>query len=68
MLLQAGVPVPNVSKRIGHRDSATTLNVYSHFIEETDAESARVMARVLDGEPSAPRSASKRFVRAPKKT
>jgi len=68
MLLQAGVPVPNVSKRIGHRDSATTLNVYSHFIEETDAESARVMARVLDGEPAAPRSPSKRFVRAPKKT
>ncbi len=28
MLLQSGVPVKNVSRRIGHRDAATTLNVY----------------------------------------
>jgi integrase len=47
MLLKAGVPVKNVSKRLGHRDAATTLNVYAQFLEETDRESAAVMGQVL---------------------
>ncbi len=51
MLLQAGVPVRNVSKRIGHRDAATTLNVYGHALEEVDRRSADVMGRLLDADP-----------------
>ena len=47
MLLKAGVPVKNVSKRLGHRDAATTLNVYAQFLEETDRESASVMGQLL---------------------
>ena len=47
MLLKAGVPVKNVSKRLGHRDTATTLNVYAQFLEETDRESAAVMGHFL---------------------
>lgn len=48
MLLQAGVPVKNVSARIGHRDAATTLNVYAQFLEETDEASATIIGELLD--------------------
>ncbi len=47
MLLAAGMPVKNVSKRIGHRDASVTLNVYAHAIEELDRESADVMGGLL---------------------
>jgi integrase len=60
MLLQAGIPVNNVSKRIGHRDSATTLNVYGHYLEETDHEAADVMGSALSARPPAPRRAPRR--------
>ena len=32
-LLAAGVPVRTVSGRLGHAKSATTLNVYAHFLD-----------------------------------
>ena len=35
-LLSAGVGVRTVAGRLGHRNAATTLNVYSHFVPETD--------------------------------
>lgn len=47
MLLAAGMPVKNVSKRIGHRDAAVTLNVYAHATRELDRESADVMGGLL---------------------
>lgn len=47
MLLKAGVPVKNVSKRLGHRDSTTTLNVYAQFLQETDRESAELIGNLL---------------------
>lgn len=52
MLLQAGVAVANVSKRIGHRDTATTLNVYAQFLESTDREAASIMGNLLPGSPT----------------
>ena len=53
MLLKAGVPVANVSKRIGHRDAATTLNVYAQFLEEVDRKSADIIGDLFGG-PSQP--------------
>jgi integrase len=50
MLLRAGVPVKNVSKRLGHRDAATTLNVYAQFLEEADRQSADLIGRLLAGD------------------
>ena len=47
VLLGPGVPVKNVSKRLGHRDAATTLNVYAQFVEAADRESADVMGLLL---------------------
>jgi integrase len=46
-LLAAGVPVRTVSGRLGHADAATTLNVYSHFLEASDREAADVIGGLL---------------------
>ena len=54
MLLQNGIPVKDVSRRIGHRDAATTLNVYAHVLESTDRRSAGVIGNLLN--PSDPMS------------
>ena len=42
-LLSAGVDVPTVAGRLGHRNAATTLNVYAHFVEQTDRDAADIM-------------------------
>ena len=47
-MLAAGVPVPTVSGRLGHANSSTTLNVYSHFLEASDREAAEVLGKLLD--------------------
>jgi integrase len=46
-LLSAGVDVRTVAGRLGHRNAATTLNVYAHFVEQTDREAADIMGDVL---------------------
>ena len=46
-LLAAGVPVRTVSGRLGHADAATTLNVYTHFLEASDREAADVIGGLL---------------------
>jgi integrase len=61
MLLQSGTSVKDVSKRIGHRDAATTLNVYAHVLESTDRRSADVIGDLLDGStPAVPKSQGRR--------
>jgi integrase len=47
MLLKAGVPVKNVSARIGHRDASTTLNIYALMLEEVDDASAELIGQLL---------------------
>ncbi len=47
MLLRSGVPVKNVSRRIGHRDAATTSNVYAHALVDVDREAADVVGDLL---------------------
>ena len=47
MLLKAGVPVKNVSARIGHRDASTTLNIYAHMLEKVDDASAELIGELL---------------------
>jgi integrase len=39
-LLHAGVPVANVSKRLGHRDAYTTAKIYAHALPDTDQDVA----------------------------
>jgi integrase len=55
-LIAAGVPVRTVSGRLGHANAATTLNVYSAFVEASDRDAADVLGDLLprgggDGDP-----------------
>lgn len=47
-LLASGVDVRTVAGRLGHRNAATTLNVYAHFLPEADREAAGVLGRIFD--------------------
>ncbi|WP_196599060.1 tyrosine-type recombinase/integrase [Pectinatus frisingensis] len=42
-LLLNKIGVKEVSKRLGHSDIQTTLNLYAHWIPEMDTEAARVI-------------------------
>ena len=46
-LLSAGVDVRTVAGRLGHRNASTTLNVYAHFLEQSDREAADIIGNVL---------------------
>jgi integrase len=48
-MLVAGVPVKTVAGRLGHANAATTLNVYAHFVEESDENAANVLGDLLRG-------------------
>jgi integrase len=43
-LLDAGVPVRTVSGRVGHRNSSTTTNIYSHWVPESDERAVDVVS------------------------
>jgi integrase len=47
-LLAAGVDVRTVAGRLGHRNPSTTLNVYSHFVPETDQDAAETLGRIFE--------------------
>lgn len=42
MLLSKGAPLPVVSRRAGHADSAITLKIYSHVMRDYDAATAKI--------------------------
>ena len=46
-LLSAGVDVRTVAGRLGHRNAATTLNVYAHFLEQSDRAAADIMGKLI---------------------
>ena len=45
--LDAGIALPTVSKRLGHRDTTTTANIYAHAVNASDREAACVLARLI---------------------
>ena len=47
-LLSMGIDVRTVAGRLGHRNASTTLNVYSHFLAESDRDAANVLGRLFD--------------------
>lgn len=48
-MLSSGVPVSVVASRLGHSRAATTLNVYSHFVDGGDKDAADLLGDVLQG-------------------
>jgi len=47
---QSGTPIATISARLGHRDKATTLNIYSHTLPASDAKAAETISRLI-GDP-----------------
>ncbi len=46
-LLASGIDVRTVAGRLGHRNPATTLNVYSHFVPEADQDAAEALGQLF---------------------
>jgi integrase len=47
-LIAGGVPIRTVSGRLGHANAATTLGIYSHFVEASDQAAAALLGDILD--------------------
>lgn len=47
LAIDAGVPIPVVSKRLGHANATITMNVYAHQLRGTQSEAACVVAGLL---------------------
>lgn len=47
-LLDAGISLPAVAARHGHRDANVTLGIYGHAIDERDRQAADLMGRALN--------------------
>ena len=50
LLVGEGVPLPVVSKRLGHQKVSTTADIYSHVLAGQDREAANVMGSLLAGD------------------
>ncbi len=46
-LLASGIDVRTVAGRLGHRNPATTLNVYAHFVPEADQQAAEALGQLF---------------------
>lgn len=46
--LQAGVPIPDVSKQLGHASISTTLNFYSHASNESSENVVKGFSKIVD--------------------
>lgn len=47
LLIAGGVDIATVSKRLGHANKATTLNIYTHAIQSADAIAAEKLQNML---------------------
>ena len=47
LLLARGVPIPKVSRLLGHRDSTITLKVYAHFVEDKKSDVQELASSIL---------------------
>lgn len=52
-LIGAGKDIPSVSKRLGHSQISTTLNMYTHVLENADVHNAEVLENLIFAESSA---------------
>ena len=48
LMITAGVDVKTVSKRLGHQQTSTTMNIYSHALESSDRGASDKMQALLD--------------------
>lgn len=65
-MMTAGIPVRTVSGRLGHANPATTLSVYTHFVEASDQDAAMVMGNIRTEKASPQEDISSRPAKAKK--
>ena len=53
VLGDGGLPIATISGRLGHRDTATTLNIYTHALPATDQQAAVYLGGLLANRPAA---------------
>lgn len=46
-LIDAGIPIPTVSKRLGHSRKSTTEDIYAHAVRSSDRRAAEVAGELL---------------------
>lgn len=46
-MIESGVPVTEIQRRVGHSDIRTTLNIYSHMTKQTKDESINLFSSHL---------------------
>jgi integrase len=51
LLLEAGLPVPQVAQRLGHATPQVTMSVYAHALNRSDREAAEVLQRAIGAPP-----------------
>ena len=51
LLINAGIDVTSVSAALGHAQTSTTLNIYSHYFLEVQAKNSEAIANALDFTP-----------------
>ena len=47
MLIANGIDIKTVSGRVGHSDIKTTLNIYAHYVKESDERASHVIDQLL---------------------
>jgi integrase len=50
LLLEAGLPVPQVSKRLGHATPAITMSIYAHVMRQDDDAATIAISQALRGD------------------
>ena len=51
LLLEAGVPISEISRRLGHVDIYITLSTYAHWLPENDKKASDAIAQVFSNQP-----------------
>lgn len=54
VLGDGGVPIATIGSRLGHRDTATTLNIYTHALSATNQVAAAYLGGLLSGRHTRP--------------
>ena len=47
LLIAEGTDVVTVSKRLGHTQTSTTLNVYSHVLDKSDEKACDTLEKLV---------------------
>ena len=47
LLLDAGEAITTVAARLGHRDTSTTLRIYSHLMPGADQRAAEIVGKAF---------------------